>query len=91
MKIHDGNKVWTKNYFSTAIAKKTDIKLGVVVIAFNDNQQIDVYSAPESKESSRGGAWFIAKIIDVTDLYKGFITVAGNYKVSPKNLRVIVK
>ncbi len=91
MKISDGNKVWTKNYYKTVIAKKNDIKLGTVVISFNDNQQIDVYSAPVSKESSRGGAWFIAKIIDVTDLYKGFVTVAGNYKVSPKNLRVIVK
>jgi hypothetical protein len=91
MKISDGNKVWTKNYFKTAVARKSDLKLGGVVIAFNDNQKVDVYSAPESKESSRGGAWFIGKIIDVTDLYKGYVTVAGNYKVSPKNCRVIVR
>lgn len=91
MKISDGNKVWTKNYYKTAIAKKSDLKLGAVVIAFNDNMQNDVYAAPGSKESSRGGAWFIGKIIDMSDLYKGHVTVAGNYKVAPKNLRIITK
>ncbi len=91
LKIHDGNKVWTKYYYKTAIAKKSDLKLGTVIIAFNDNNQNDIYSAPDSKENSRGGSWFMGKIIDMSDLYKGYVTVAGNYKVSPKNLRIKVK
>jgi hypothetical protein len=91
MKIRDGNKVWTKNYFKTVVVKKTDLKLGNVVIAFNDNNQNDIYCAPDSKDNSRGGSWFMGKIIDITDLYKGYVTLAGNYKVSPKNLRVIFR
>ncbi len=91
MKIRDGNKVWTKYYHRTAIAKNSNLKLGLIVIAFNDNNRDDIYMAPDSKESSRGGGWFMGKVIDLTDLYKGYVTVAGNYKVSPKNLRVIVR
>ena len=91
MKIRDGNKVWTKYYHKTVVARKADLKLGTVVVAFNDNNRDDIYMAPDSKESSRGGAWFMGKVIDMTDLFKGYVTVAGNYKVSPKNLRVIVK
>ena len=91
MKIRDGNKVWTKNYYRTAVARKSDLKIGTVVVAFNDNNRDDIYMAPDSKESSRGGSWFMGKVIDMTDLYKGYLTVAGNYKVSPKNMRILVK
>jgi hypothetical protein len=91
MKIRDGNKVWTKIHYKTAIARKSDLKLGTLIIAFNDNNSNDIYAAPDSKENSRGGAWFMGKIIDMTDLFKGYVTVAGNYKVSMKNLRIIVK
>jgi hypothetical protein len=91
MKIRDGNKAWTKNYYKTMIANKSNLKLGTVVISFNDNNQNDIYSAPDTKENSRGGSWFMGKIIDMTDVYKGYVTVAGNYKVSPKNIRIIVK
>jgi hypothetical protein len=34
--------------------------------------------------------WFMAKITDISDLYKGYVTVSGGYKVNPKNLRVLV-
>lgn len=91
MKIKDGNKVWTKYYYKTAIARKSDLKLGSIIIGFNDNMRDDIYMPPDSKESARGGAWFIGKITDLTDLYKGFVTIAGNYKLSPKNLRIIVR
>lgn len=91
MKIKDGNKIWTKYYYKSAIARKSDLKLGTVIIGFNDNMRDDIYMPPDSKESSRGGSWFLGKITDLTDLYKGYVTIAGNYKLSPKNLRVLVK
>jgi hypothetical protein len=91
MKVTDGNKVWTKYYYKSVIAMKSDLKLGTVIIGFNDNNRDDIYMPPDSKTSARGGAWFLGKITDLTDLYKGFVTIAGNYKLSPKNLRVLVK
>src|SRR6185369_6375755 len=78
--ITDGNKLWTKHYWKTRLAGKGDLKLGTVVVAFDNQGDNEVYIAPESKEASRGGSWFMAKITDVSDLYKSFVTVSGNYK-----------
>ncbi len=89
MKVRDGQNYWTKYYWQTRIANKSELKLGMHVIAFNDNRRNDIYQAPEKKDRARGGGWFYAKITDMSDLYKGYVTVSGNYKVSPGNLRVI--
>jgi hypothetical protein len=86
--IIDGNKLWTRHYWKTRQAGKGELKLGTVVVAFDKQGENEVYVAPESKEESRGGSWFLAKITDVSDLYKGFVTVSGNYKVNIGNLRV---
>ena len=66
-------------------------RLGLAVIAFNDHRRNDVYGAPEQKDRARGGSWFMARITDMSDMYKGYVTVSGNYKVSLQNLRVILR
>lgn len=91
MKVVDGQNLWTGNYWRTRIAGKSELKLGMHVIAFNDNHRNDAYQAPDKKETARGGAWFYAKITDMSDVYKGYVTVSGNYKVSLNNLRVIIR
>jgi outer membrane protein OmpA-like peptidoglycan-associated protein len=88
-KISDGNKVWTRHFWKTAVGTKSDLRVGNQIICYEGRQMVDVYSVPESKESARGNAWFMAKIVDTSDLYKGYVTVAGGYKVSPANIRVI--
>ncbi len=89
MKVRDGENYWTKYYWRTRIADRSELKLGMHVIAFNDNHRGDIYQAPEKKDRARGGGWFYAKITDMSDLYKGYVTVSGNYKVGLGNLRVI--
>jgi len=91
MKVKDGQNMWTRHYWKTRIASKGELRMGMHVIAFNDNQRGDVYSAPESKSSARGDAWFYARITDLSDMYRGYVTVSGNYKVSLRNLRAIVR
>jgi hypothetical protein len=91
MKLKDGQNYWTKYYWKTRIASKNELKLGMHVIAFNDNHRDDLYRAPEKKSAARGGTWFYAKITDMSDMFRGFVTVSGNYKVGLKNLRVIIK
>ncbi len=86
--ITDGNKIWTKHYWTTRRTDKGDLKLGTVVVAFDKQGEKEIYVAPDSKEEGRGGSWFMAKITDLSDLYKGYVTVSGNYKVSLGNLRV---
>jgi hypothetical protein len=91
MIVRDGQNYWTRHFWKTRIASKNELKLGLHVIAFNDNNVENVYKAPDKKDSARGGAWFYAKITDTSDMFRGFVTVSGNYKVGVSNLRVIVK
>ncbi len=89
-RIKDGNKLWTKHYWRTRIARPDEIKLGTMVIAFDGNSQNDIYQPPQSKSEARQSNWFLAKITDKSDLYKGYITVSGGLKANPKNIRVLV-
>lgn len=90
MKIKDGKNSWTRHFWQTRAASQKELKLGMLVIAFNDNHHNDIYDAPARKDRARGGSWFMARITDTSDLYKGYVTVSGNYKVSPRNIRVLV-
>jgi len=89
MKVRDGKNYWTNHFWRTRRASQDELRLGLVVVAFNDHRRNDVYGAPEKKDRARGGGWFMARITDTSDLYKGYVTVSGNYKVGLDNLRVI--
>ena len=89
MKVKDGKNYWTRHFWQTRIASQNELRLGLAVIAFNDHHRDAGYDAPDRKDRARGGSWFMAKITDMSDMYKGYVTVSGNYKVTLRNLRVI--
>ncbi|MBP7603165.1 MAG: hypothetical protein KBA15_04515 [Spirochaetes bacterium] len=91
MAVHDGKEMWTKSYWKTRIGTKADIRLGAVIIAFDGNQQDDVYQPPKNKKEARNEGWYMAKITDTSDLYKGYVMVSGGYRVSVDNIRIAVK
>ncbi len=91
MVVRDGREEWTKYYWKTRIATKSDIKLGAVVIIFEGTNEDGVYQAPEDKSQARSYSWFMAKITDTSDLHKGYVTVSGGYKASIENLRIATK
>jgi len=91
MQVLDGKDIWTKYYWSTRIAGSEELKIGAVVIMLDQSGDEGVYRAPENKDEARQVSWFMAKITDMSDLYKGYVTVSGGYKVDPKAIRVIVK
>lgn len=91
MKVHDGKELWTKYYWKSRIATNADIKIGAIVIMFDGNYQNNIAMAPKNKDEARNENWFMAKITDTTDLYKGYVTVSGGYKVSVNNIRVPLK
>jgi hypothetical protein len=88
--VRDGAEVWTKFYYKTRIAKKEEIKIGLEVIML-EVEADGVYRAPENKDEAFGNNWFMAKITDVSDIFKGYVTVSGGYKVKLENLRVVTK
>jgi len=91
MKVHDGKEIWTKYYWKSRIATKADIRIGAIVISFDDNIIDNICTAPKNKDDARNGQWFMGKITDTTDLYKGYVTVAGGYKVDIDNIRIPIK
>lgn len=90
MKVRDGKNYWTSHYWQTRIASQNELRLGLNVIIFEGNHRNSIYDAPERKDRARGSSWFMARITDMSDMYKGYVTVSGNYKVSLRNMRVIV-
>lgn len=88
MKVHDGQNQWTNNIWQSRIASQNELKLGMHFIAFHDNNQNGIYLAPKKKDRARGGQWWYAKITDMSDTYKGYVTVSGNYKVGLNNIRI---
>jgi len=90
-KINSGEDVWTKFYYKTRILKKEEIKKGLEVIIFEGRNDDGVYCAPENKDEALNNSWFMAKITDLSDMYKGYVTVSGGYKVKIDNMRIAVK
>lgn len=89
-KIANGASQWTKFFWRTRIARPDEIRLGTLMIMFEGNSRNDAYQAPQDKSDARQNSWFMARVTDVSDLYKGYVTVSGGYKVNPQNLRVLV-
>lgn len=90
IEISSGNEVWTKYYYKTRILAKNEIKIGVLVISCNVSDE-DAYRAPDNKDEALNSGWFMAKITDVSDMFKGYVTVSGGYKIRLNNMRVAVK
>ena len=91
MMVASGEELWTKFYFKSRKLAESEIKVGLEVIILEAGDDEGVYRAPENKDEARSNNWFMAKITDVSDKYKGYITVSGGYKVRLNNMRVIVK
>lgn len=89
--ISSGEEIWTKFYWKTRILQKNEIKKGLEVIVFEGNNNDDVYCVPENKDDALNGPWFMAKITDLTDMYKGFVSLSGGYKAKLDNMRIMVK
>lgn len=91
LRISDGSEVWTKFFWKTRTGQRSDIKVGTQIICFDASDENGVYRAPEDKDEARTGSWFMARITDVSDLYKGHFKVSGGYSIKTDNIRIIVK
>lgn len=91
MIIESGKEIWTKNSWKTRIASESELKVGVIVIFF-DRREDGVCQPPEDKEQAqRDNGWYMAKITDLSNKYRGYITLSGGWKVAMEDFRIIVK
>ncbi len=73
--LDDSREVWTQHYWRTRPAGPDDLELGELVLCFNDSSQGNVYQAPQTKDKARTGKWFMGRITDVSDVFKGVVQV----------------
>ena len=89
-KVYDGKELWSRYFWRTRPAVATDLVVGNQVICFDSNKQGDVYRAPRDQSNARRGSWWLARIDDVSDSYKGVVTVARSYHCAAEALRAVV-
>lgn len=89
-RLHDSKDVWTKNFWKTRPAEEADLQIGALAICFEGHSSDNIYQAPEDKNSARTSNWFMDRITDTSDLYKGAVRI-GTYSCSPGALRVPVQ
>ena len=92
MLVQSGDEIWTKNSWKTRIAKESELKIGLVIIAFDRRDDEGVCQPPEDKEQAlRDIGWYMAKITDMSNKYRGYINLSGGWKVAIEDIRVITK
>jgi len=89
--IHDGHDLRSAYFYRTRPALKADLVLGNLLICFDGNTKAKVRLPPRDKDNARPGAWWLGRITDLSDLAKGYATLAGSYHCAPEALRAIVK
>ncbi len=87
LQIADGEKVWTRNFFKTRIAKKEEIKIGAYIV-FPNLPEEDGYRSPEDKAEARRASWAMAVVTDVSDLFKNQVGIPDGRKVRLDAARV---
>ncbi|MBI5047480.1 MAG: hypothetical protein HZB54_00825 [Deltaproteobacteria bacterium] len=89
-RLHDSKDLWIKYFWKTRFAEETDIQIGALVICFEGNNRDNIYRAPENKNSARAANWFMGRVTDTSDLYKGAVRI-DTYSCSPEAIRVPIQ
>lgn len=85
--LQTGKIVWSKHAWKTRPAADADLKIGAYMFMM-DRAQDSLYHAPQSREQAITSTWFVAKLVDTKEMYKGAVQVAGGYRVARPGLRV---
>jgi len=86
----DNKTQWTKNAWKTKIATAKDLKEGALVICLDARDADDVYRVPANRAEALDSYWFIARITDLSDLFKDIVTVSGGYRVNKAAVRIVL-
>jgi hypothetical protein len=86
--LTESKDVWTSNFWRSRPAEQADLVIGAPIICFEGNAgEGGVYRAPRDKDNARTTVWFMSRVTDTSDLFKGAVGV-DTYKCSPAALRV---
>jgi len=90
LRTSDGKTLWTKYFWKTTPVAAESLKLGDPVVMADLQDENGLYRAPETRDEAVTSAWFMAKVTDLSDLYKDVVMVSGGYKIRKDALRALV-
>ena len=88
--LHTGEITWTGHAWKTRPATQADLKPGVYAFVLHKRQG-GTYVKPSERTQALSDRWWIMKITDTSQLYRGTVGVAGGYTVSADAIRVAVQ
>lgn len=91
LKTTDGNKLWTRHFWKTRIGSPDDVKVGSLIIGYDRDNGEGVLAPPENRQDAIGNSWFLTKVTDKSDLYKGYLLTSRDNKIGKDNIRIIIK
>jgi hypothetical protein len=87
-RLLDDQAVWTKHYTKTRIARDTDFVEEVEIFFLNVVDDNGIYRAPQSSSECQTGWWYKARVTDISEKHRGFLTVSGGFRVHLNAIRV---
>jgi hypothetical protein len=85
-----GTVLWSGNAWRTRVATEADLTVGTYVFAINRYHTRGgvLYRPPENRPEALSHGWWMGRIVDTSEVYKGVVEVAGGRKVQVAALRV---
>jgi hypothetical protein len=88
--VRTGNQIETQFAWTTHKAKPEEIQVGVVALISDRKDDQGMYVAPTTVEQAYDYRWWAARIVSLVALEsKGYVWVAGGYKVAPDAVRIL--
>jgi hypothetical protein len=89
-RLDQSKDFWTANYWKTRVASSADLQIGALLLCFRGNYREGIWQPPQDKQHARTQVWFMGRLTDTSDLYKGTVMI-DTYRCSPNALRVPIK
>lgn len=88
-RIMDGESLWTRHWVKTRLATKADLAIGKKVVFLDITDHQGLYRSPESNQEARSSYWLHSRIVDTSELFKGYVMVGDGLKVREKAIRIV--
>ena len=88
--LRTGKHMETAYFWKTHKASADELKVGVIALMSEHKDAQGIYAAPKTVDEAYDGRWWLARICSVKPLEsKGFVWVAGGYKIAADAIRIL--
>ncbi len=88
--VANGKDLWTRNYHPSRVAEVADLVVGARAFCHSNSTYRPETAGPRNKQDSRNDQWYFGPITDVSDVYKGRISV-GRHSCPIAAVRVPIR